>query len=432
MVSVKHPVDSPERSWKLLFLIFHYFSKDLLPNPRLEALACMVAQFGDALRERAWSAVPVTQRRHARLESQGYHRPSSTGVQPRGEVSIFVAVLMPRKSRDGRARPQQPQMQMGQQSGGLQQMGGCPPNMMGEGKGKSQGWWSKGMEGKGHKGGETEMMSPTALAGEGAGSNEQVGKKRRVQQRPSLFSRMREQRERQRSAHGDNQEYATQLIHETPEDLEIQHGPPGGLPVQPGFPGGMGMPGIGAPMPGVTELVDRERCKDERWNEVVDELRAGQLSEDNWRYLHGYSWHGRARGRCVSRCHSKLEGARLARGGERPGFDGGSLQQRQGGCEGGASEPGLPPRLVRGCPVDGEPMRYRRCDFVFCRHNSLPFVTLQWTGSDGGLFNREMKRIAAMRGFHLSHTYMCKADRNTRGRQVELAALCEQTGVKLG
>eukprot|EP00435_Cladocopium_sp_Y103_P037372 s3391_g9.t2 len=75
--------------------------------------------------------------------------------------------------------------------------------------------------------------------------------------------------------------------------------------------------------------------------------------------------------------------------------------------------------VVRGCPVDGEPMRYRRCDFVFCRHNSLPFVTLQWTGSDGGLFNREMKRIAAMRGFHLSHTYMCKADREgTRGRQV--------------
>lgn len=85
--------------------------------------------------------------------------------------------------------------------------------------------------------------------------------------------------------------------------------------------------------------------------------------------------------------------------------------------------------VVRGCPVDGEPMRYRRCDFVFCRHNSLPFVTLQWTGSDGGLFNREMKRIAALRGFHLSHTYMCKADREgTRGRQV--GEVC-RTGAKI-
>ena len=43
---------------------------------------------------------------------------------------------------------------------------------------------------------------------------------------------------------------------------------------------------------GVTELVDRERCKDAWWNEVVDELRAGQLSEDNWRYLHGYPVEG--------------------------------------------------------------------------------------------------------------------------------------------
>jgi len=75
--------------------------------------------------------------------------------------------------------------------------------------------------------------------------------------------------------------------------------------------------------------------------------------------------------------------------------------------------------VVRGCPIEGEPMRYRRCDFVFCRRAGLPFITLQWTGSDGGLFNREMKRIAALRGLHLSHTYMCKADREgARGRQV--------------
>ena len=38
---------------------------------------------------------------------------------------------------------------------------------------------------------------------------------------------------------------------------------------------------------GVTELIDRERCKDEWWNEVVDELRAVRLSRRNWQYLHG-------------------------------------------------------------------------------------------------------------------------------------------------
>ncbi|CAJ1412747.1 unnamed protein product, partial [Effrenium voratum] len=34
-------------------------------------------------------------------------------------------------------------------------------------------------------------------------------------------------------------------------------------------------------------LAERERCKDAWWNEVVDELRRGELSEENWRYLHG-------------------------------------------------------------------------------------------------------------------------------------------------
>lgn len=43
---------------------------------------------------------------------------------------------------------------------------------------------------------------------------------------------------------------------------------------------------------GVVELVDRERCKDDWWNEVVDELRCGQLSDANWRYLHGYEVEG--------------------------------------------------------------------------------------------------------------------------------------------
>ena len=38
---------------------------------------------------------------------------------------------------------------------------------------------------------------------------------------------------------------------------------------------------------GVTELEERQRCKDPWWNEVVDELRNGRLSERNWRYLHG-------------------------------------------------------------------------------------------------------------------------------------------------
>ena len=40
-------------------------------------------------------------------------------------------------------------------------------------------------------------------------------------------------------------------------------------------------------MQGVTELVERERCKDPWWNEVVDQLREGRLSDSNWRYLHG-------------------------------------------------------------------------------------------------------------------------------------------------
>ena len=43
----------------------------------------------------------------------------------------------------------------------------------------------------------------------------------------------------------------------------------------------------GGALQGVTELEERERCKDDWWNEVVDELRRGKLSEENWRYLHG-------------------------------------------------------------------------------------------------------------------------------------------------
>ena len=43
---------------------------------------------------------------------------------------------------------------------------------------------------------------------------------------------------------------------------------------------------------GVTELVEKERCKDEWWNEVCDELRAVALSEKNWNYLHGHPVEG--------------------------------------------------------------------------------------------------------------------------------------------
>ena len=40
-------------------------------------------------------------------------------------------------------------------------------------------------------------------------------------------------------------------------------------------------------MQGMVELAERERCKDEWWNEVTDEIRAGCLSDKNHKYLHG-------------------------------------------------------------------------------------------------------------------------------------------------
>ena len=43
----------------------------------------------------------------------------------------------------------------------------------------------------------------------------------------------------------------------------------------------------GGAVQGVTELVERMRCKDEWWNQVVDEMRAGCLSEATHKYLHG-------------------------------------------------------------------------------------------------------------------------------------------------
>ena len=38
---------------------------------------------------------------------------------------------------------------------------------------------------------------------------------------------------------------------------------------------------------GMIALNERERCKDNWWNEVTDELRAGRLSDKNYNYLHG-------------------------------------------------------------------------------------------------------------------------------------------------
>ena len=55
-------------------------------------------------------------------------------------------------------------------------------------------------------------------------------------------------------------------------------------------------------MQGVTELVERERCKDEWWNQVVDEMRSGCLSEATWRYLHGYAVDGCALSGFVQFC----------------------------------------------------------------------------------------------------------------------------------
>ncbi|CAL1131003.1 unnamed protein product [Cladocopium goreaui] len=43
---------------------------------------------------------------------------------------------------------------------------------------------------------------------------------------------------------------------------------------------------------GVTELEERQRCKDPWWNEFNDELRDGRLSVRNWRYVHGMGVEG--------------------------------------------------------------------------------------------------------------------------------------------
>ena len=43
---------------------------------------------------------------------------------------------------------------------------------------------------------------------------------------------------------------------------------------------------------GVTELTEIMRCKDDWWNEVVQQLRSGFLSNDNHKYLHGHRVEG--------------------------------------------------------------------------------------------------------------------------------------------
>eukprot|EP00928_Gymnodinium_smaydae_P045108 TRINITY_DN30113_c0_g1_i1.p1 TRINITY_DN30113_c0_g1~~TRINITY_DN30113_c0_g1_i1.p1 ORF type:complete len:562 (+),score=82.58 TRINITY_DN30113_c0_g1_i1:64-1749(+) len=71
--------------------------------------------------------------------------------------------------------------------------------------------------------------------------------------------------------------------------------------------------------------------------------------------------------------------------------------------------------VARGIPSEGEKMIHRRVDLVICTDEGLPFVTLQWTGSEHGLFQRELRRIAAFRGFHLATTFLCRAEREGAG-----------------
>ena len=64
---------------------------------------------------------------------------------------------------------------------------------------------------------------------------------------------------------------------------------------------------------GVVELTERERCKDEWWNEVTDEFRAGQLSEKNLNYLLGRPVEG-----CQLSPEERQSRCRLIRGPDDP------------------------------------------------------------------------------------------------------------------
>ena len=64
---------------------------------------------------------------------------------------------------------------------------------------------------------------------------------------------------------------------------------------------------------GIVELTERQRCKDPWWNEVTDELRAGWLSDKNWRYLHGKQVEG-----CALSAEERASRRRVITGPEDP------------------------------------------------------------------------------------------------------------------
>eukprot|EP00927_Polykrikos_kofoidii_P048274 TRINITY_DN42495_c0_g1_i3.p1 TRINITY_DN42495_c0_g1~~TRINITY_DN42495_c0_g1_i3.p1 ORF type:complete len:1174 (+),score=242.05 TRINITY_DN42495_c0_g1_i3:45-3524(+) len=128
--------------------------------------------------------------------------------------------------------------------------------------------------------------------------------------------------------------------------------------------------------------------------------------------------------------------ADLGRGGVGIGASSRTVPQPEtedvGASGGGTVAGGAPPTahvmhlVARGIPdTDTERPRFRRLDLVVCAKVSLPFVTMQWTGSDSGLFNRELRRVAAFRGLHLGTTFLCRAERVfIRGMNVGEIARC--------
>jgi hypothetical protein len=75
-------------------------------------------------------------------------------------------------------------------------------------------------------------------------------------------------------------------IHDFPADLKQHASASAIVPRDPLVDYGRDLFWKGA-VQGVTELVERERCKDAWWNEVVDQFRDGCLSDANYNYLHG-------------------------------------------------------------------------------------------------------------------------------------------------
>lgn len=64
---------------------------------------------------------------------------------------------------------------------------------------------------------------------------------------------------------------------------------------------------------GVAELTERERCKDEWWNEVTDQMRANRLSDDNYNYLLGIPVEG-----CQLPAEERVSRCRLISGPDDP------------------------------------------------------------------------------------------------------------------